>query len=93
MLVPAVLKESWTELEKPIYLNSYYIEFCPVPEDRIYKQFGLFLKAPLPLEADKMSLELHLARGRSVMTKLVPSGLSKFSTDEVNHSFATKCHA
>lgn len=86
MLVPAVLKESWTELEKPIHLNSYYIEFCPVPEDRIYKQFGLFLKAPLPLEADKMSLELHLARGRSVMTKLVPSGLSKFSTDEITHA-------
>lgn len=86
MLVPAVLKESWTELEKPIHLNSYYIEFCPVPEDRIYKQFGLFLKAPLPLEADKMSLELHLARGRSVMTKLVPSGLSKFSTDEITYA-------
>lgn len=86
MLVPAVLKESWTELEKPIHLNSYYIEFCPVPEDRIYKQFGLFLKAPLPLEADKMSLELHLARGRSVMTKLVPSGLSKFRPDEITYA-------
>ncbi|KAF9680685.1 hypothetical protein SADUNF_Sadunf06G0147300 [Salix dunnii] len=86
MLVPAVLKESWTELEKPIHLNSYYIEFCPVPEDRIYKQFGLFLKTPLPLEADKMSLELHLARGRSVMTKLVPSGLSEFSTDEITYA-------
>ncbi|KAJ6698597.1 DICER-RELATED [Salix purpurea] len=86
MLVPAVLKESWTELEKPIHLNSYYVQFCPVPEDRIYKQFGLFLKAPLPLEADKMSLELHLARGRSVMTKLVPSGLSEFSTDEITYA-------
>ncbi|KAJ6406905.1 hypothetical protein OIU84_010423 [Salix udensis] len=60
MLVPAILKESWTELEKPIHLNSYYVQFCPVPEDRIYKQ--------------------------SVMTKLVPSGLSEFSTDEITYA-------
>ncbi|CAK7338283.1 unnamed protein product [Dovyalis caffra] len=93
MLVPAVLKESWTEMERPIYLNSYYIEFCPVPEDRIYKKFGLFLKEPLPLEAERMNLDLHLARGRSVKTKLVPSGLSEFSTDEVNHNFATEHNA
>ncbi|KAG6676656.1 hypothetical protein I3842_15G163400 [Carya illinoinensis] len=83
MLVPAALKEPWTNLENPVCLNSYYIEFCPDPKDRIYKKFGLFVKAPLPLEAERMELDLHLARGRSVMTKLVPSGVAEFNQIEI----------
>lgn len=91
MLVPAVLKGSWAELEDPIHLSSYYIKFCPAPEDRIYKNFGLFVKAPLPLEAERMELDLHLARGRSVFIELVPSGLSEFNKDEVNSNFVITC--
>ncbi|XP_023928784.1 dicer-like protein 4 isoform X2 [Quercus suber] len=83
MLVPAVLKEPWTNLENPVHFYSYYIEFIPHPEDRDYKKFGLFLKAALPEEAERMELDLHLARGRSVMTKFVPSGVAEFDKDEI----------
>ena len=79
-----MLKGPWTGSENHINLHSYYIEFFPVPEDRIYKKFGLFVKAPLPLEAEEMELNLHLARGRYVITKFVLSGLLAFNTDEVN---------
>jgi hypothetical protein len=37
-----------------------------------------------------MELDLHLARGRSVMTKLVPSGIAEFDKNEVNCVFWTK---
>ena len=90
MLVPAALKEPWNEWENSVYLNSYNIEFIPDPQDRIYKSFGLFVKAPLPAEAEKMELDLHLARGRSVVTKLVPSGVAEFDKDEVNNCFLNK---
>ncbi|XP_062078299.1 dicer-like protein 4 isoform X2 [Humulus lupulus] len=83
MLVPALLKEPWHNTEAPVYLHSYYIEFTPNPADRIYKKFGLFVKASLPVEAVKMELELQLARGRSVLTKLVPSGVTEFYEDEI----------
>ena len=83
MLVPALLKEPWNSSEIPACLQSYYIEFTPNPADRIYKRFGLFIKENLPAEAVKMELELHLARGRSVTTKLVPSGVTEFYEDEV----------
>ncbi|KAJ8768160.1 hypothetical protein K2173_021100 [Erythroxylum novogranatense] len=83
MLVPAVLKASWTNLENSIHLNAYYIEFLPIPEDRIYKKFGLFVKSPLPEEAERLKLDLHLARGRSVETKFVALGLYAFSEDEI----------
>ncbi|KAM6579905.1 hypothetical protein CsatA_003679 [Cannabis sativa] len=83
MLVPAVLKESWHSTETPFCLHSYYIEFTPNPADRIYKKFGLFVKASLPVEAETMELELQLARGRTVMTKLIPSGVTEFYEDEI----------
>ncbi|KAM3714268.1 hypothetical protein ACJW31_01G319400 [Castanea mollissima] len=83
MLVPAVLKEPWTNLENPVHFYSYYIEFSPRPEDRIYKKFSLFVKAALPEEAERMELDLHLAHGRSVMTKFVPSGVAEFDKDEI----------
>ncbi|XP_021275641.1 dicer-like protein 4 isoform X3 [Herrania umbratica] len=83
MLVPAALKEPWTNLEDYVLLNSYYIKFIPDPEDRSYKEFGLFVKSPLPKEAERMELDLHLARRRSVMTKLVPSGVAEFNGEEI----------
>ncbi|WJZ98263.1 hypothetical protein VitviT2T_016802 [Vitis vinifera] len=82
MLVPAALKDSWSNLEH-ICLNSYYIKFTPIPEDRIYRKFGLFVKAPLPAEAERMVLDLHLSHGRSVMTELVPSGVTEFDENEI----------
>lgn len=83
MLVPALLKESWSTSENHVCLNSYYIQFFPDPKDRIYKDFGLFVKSPLPQEAEKMELDLHLARGRIVKTEFVPSGVAEFTKDEV----------
>lgn len=83
MLLPAALKESWTG-SGYVILNCYHIKFTPYPRDRIYKEFSLFVKAPLPQEAERMELELHLARGRSVMVNLVPSGVVKLLEDEVN---------
>ncbi|KAK8581994.1 hypothetical protein V6N12_072193 [Hibiscus sabdariffa] len=82
MLVPAVLKEPWTNLENYV-LHSYYIKFIPDPEDRSYKEFALFVKSPLPKDAERMELDLHLARRRSVMTKLVPSGVAEFKREEI----------
>lgn len=83
MLVPAVLRESWTKSQFPVRLNSYFMQFIPDPEDRIYREFGLFVKSPLPREAEHLGPDLHLARGRSVMTKLVPSGVAEFTKVEI----------
>lgn len=84
MLVPSSLREPWIKVEhKTIYLNSYFIKFSPSPADRLYKDFGLFLKAPIPEEAERMKLDLHLARGRSVLTEIVPCGASEFNENEV----------
>ncbi|WCJ29844.1 dicer-like 4 [Euphorbia peplus] len=86
MLVPAILKEPWTTWENSVCLNSYYLQFSPVPEDRIYKKFGLFVKAPLPLEAEQMELELHLAHGRYVKTKIFRSGPLEFNPEEITQA-------
>ncbi|MCL7029021.1 hypothetical protein MKW94_016083 [Papaver nudicaule] len=83
MLSPAALKEPWTNSGNPILLNFYFIRFVPVPEDRVYQQFGLFVKAPLPVEAASMELDLHLARGRIVQTHLIWSGVIEFDENEV----------
>ncbi|KAL2338481.1 hypothetical protein Fmac_012927 [Flemingia macrophylla] len=83
MLVPSSFGQSWINKNKVVHLNSYYIEFCPRPADRIYKEFGLFIMARLPMEAEKMEIDLHLAHGRSVMTQFVPSGVVEFDEDEI----------
>ncbi|XP_024979353.1 dicer-like protein 4 isoform X2 [Cynara cardunculus var. scolymus] len=84
MLVPSALRERWIKVErKKVSLSSYFIKFSPSPADRLYKEFGLFLKAPIPQEAERMKLDLQLARGRSVMTEIVPCGASAFSDNEI----------
>ncbi|KAL8145327.1 dicer-like protein 4 isoform X2 [Apium graveolens] len=83
MLVPAVLREPWSKAENHVHLSSYFVKFRPHPLDRDYKQFGLFLKVALPGEAERMKLDLHLARGRSVVTELVPSSTMLFTRDEI----------
>lgn len=87
MLVPSAFGQSWTKKDEIVHLNSYYIKFCPCPVDRVYKEFGLFIMARLPIEAEKLELDLHLAHGRSVMTKFVPFGVVEFDKDEVNDIF------
>lgn len=83
MIFPAALKESWTG-SGYLVLYCYHIKCTPDPRDRNYKEFGLFVKAPLPQEAERMGLELHLARGRSVMVNLIPSGVVELLEEEVN---------
>ncbi|KAJ9557988.1 hypothetical protein OSB04_012602 [Centaurea solstitialis] len=84
MLVPSALREPWIKVERrKLCLRSYFIKFTPSPADRLYKDFGLFLKAPIPQEAERMKLELHLARGRSVLTEIVPCGASAFYDNEI----------
>lgn len=83
MVVPAALKEPWSDVDNLVCLNSYFIRFKPKPCDRQYKDFGLFVKSPLPCEAEGMKIDLHLAHGRSVLTGLVPSGVAEFSNEEV----------
>ncbi|XP_063950515.1 dicer-like protein 4 isoform X1 [Daucus carota subsp. sativus] len=83
MLVPAVLKEPWSKAEDYVYLTSYFVKFRPLPPDRDYKPFGLYVKVSLPGEAERMKLDLHLARGRSVVTELIPSRTMLFSRDEI----------
>ncbi|XP_022929800.1 dicer-like protein 4 [Cucurbita moschata] len=85
MLLPAALKESWTS-SGHVILNCYHFKFAPHPRDRSYKEFGLFVKAPLPQEAERMNVELHLERGRSVMVNLVPSGVVKLLEDEITQA-------
>lgn len=86
MLFPTALSESWSYSQDAVVLYSYYIDFRPNPADRTYKTFGLFIKSSLPLEAEKLELDLHLAHGRSVITRLVPTGLVTFGKDEVSIS-------
>lgn len=86
MVVPTALKQQWTELDNPVTLSSYYFKFSPNPVDRDYKKFGLFVKAPLPKEAEKMTLDLPLNHGRSVLTELIPYGVSYFMKNEVKLS-------
>ncbi|XP_057416862.1 dicer-like protein 4 isoform X3 [Lotus japonicus] len=83
MLVPPVFGQSWINEEKIVHLNSYYIKFCPCPNDRDYKKFGLFIMARLPLEAEKLELDLHLAHSRYVKTKVIPFGVLEFHKDEI----------
>ncbi|VFQ61325.1 unnamed protein product [Cuscuta campestris] len=84
MLVPAVFKEPWIETESPVCLHSYSIEFYPNPVDRDYKKFGLFVKAPLPRDAERMKHDFHLANGRSILTAFFPFGVVEFDTNEIN---------
>lgn len=84
MLVPSAFGQSWINEDNIVRLNSYYIKFCPYPEDRVYKEFGLFIMVRLPMEAEKLELDLHLAHGRSVMTMFVPFGVVEFNKDEVS---------
>lgn len=83
MLVPAALRKPWTEVENSTCFSCYYIEFCPTPADREYREFGLFVKEPLPEEAGKMKIDLCLARGRMVKSQLISTGVAKFDKDEV----------
>ncbi|XP_077223182.1 dicer-like 4 isoform X2 [Tasmannia lanceolata] len=86
MLIPAALRVPWTCTENPIRLYFYDMRFIPDPDDRLYRDFGLFVKNPLPKEAETMNVDLHLAHGRIVKTQLNRSGIIEFDADEITHA-------
>ncbi|KAJ0266449.1 Dicer-like protein 4 [Hirschfeldia incana] len=83
MIVPDLFKQKWDPSKSCVNLQSYYIRFVPHPADRIYKKFGLFMKSPLPTEAETMDFDLHLAHQRSVNVKIFPKGDANFDNDEI----------
>lgn len=83
MLVPAALKMSWSLTNDSIDMYFYLIKFTPIPEDRSYREFGIFVKTPIPNEAETMKVDLHLARGRIVKTGFVPLGRITLDREEV----------
>lgn len=83
MIVPDLFKQKWDPSKSCVHLQSYYIRFVPHPADRTYKKFGLFMKSPLPIEAETMDFDLHLAHQRSVSVKIFPKGDANFDNDEV----------
>ncbi|PKA57540.1 Endoribonuclease Dicer like 4 [Apostasia shenzhenica] len=83
MLVPAVLKGPLPSFVENIDLYFYFVRFTPIPDDRKYRPFGLFLKAPLPNEAIALKVDLHLARGRIVKSGFVYCGMVPFDNEEI----------
>lgn len=82
MLIPAVLRPSRCKLDSSLNLHFYYIEFIPIPADRRYQMFGLFVIDPLPKEAEKLDVELHLARARIVRAGIKYIGMIRFNGEE-----------
>lgn len=74
MLVPAALRVPWREVDNFCTFSCYHVKFNPIPEDRTYRKFGLFVKESLPEEAGNLSFDLYLDKGRMVKTQLIPSG-------------------
>nr|CAD1831898.1 unnamed protein product [Ananas comosus var. bracteatus] len=83
MLVPSVLKASWSNFDSQINMYFYYIRLVPIPEDRQYRMFGLFVMSPLPKEAEKLEVDLHLAHGRIVEAGIEPKGMLTFCKEEI----------
>ncbi|KAK9130502.1 hypothetical protein Sjap_010989 [Stephania japonica] len=86
MLIPAALRVPWTCSENRVFLHSYFIQLVPIPADRQYQQFGLFVNGPLPGGAGTMELDLHLSRGRIVRSSLVPLGVTEFDAEEITQA-------
>ncbi|KAL6903528.1 hypothetical protein ACP4OV_004341 [Aristida adscensionis] len=89
MLIPAVLRPSRCKLDCLLSLHFYYIEFIPIPADRRYQMFGLFVINSLPKEAEKLDVELHLARARIVKAGIKYLGTIEFDQEEMTlaHNF------
>ncbi|KAF2934887.1 hypothetical protein DAI22_04g193100 [Oryza sativa Japonica Group] len=93
MLIPAVLKPSGLKLDSLSNLHFYYVKFIPIPEDRRYQMFGLFVINPLPVEAETLQVDLHLARGRIVKAGIKHLGKIAFEKEKMMlaHKFQEMC--
>ncbi|KAM0886804.1 hypothetical protein ACQ4PT_029462 [Festuca glaucescens] len=83
MLTPTVLKPSKCKLDCLLNLHFYYVQFIPIPADRHYRIFGLFVINPLPTEAEKLEVDLHLARGRIVKAGMRYLGTISFNEEQM----------
>ncbi|XBJ03091.1 hypothetical protein VPH35_022331 [Triticum aestivum] len=83
MLIPTILKPSTCKLDCPLNLHFYYIQFFPIPADRHYRIFGLFVINSLPMEAEKLEVDLHLARGRIVKAGMKHLGTISFDEEQM----------
>ncbi|KAG8082637.1 hypothetical protein GUJ93_ZPchr0014g47162 [Zizania palustris] len=83
MLIPAVLKPSIFKLDGLLNLHFYYVKFIPIPADRRYQMFGLFVINPLPEEAETLEVDLHLARGRIVKAGIRHLGTIAFDKEKM----------
>uniref|UniRef100_A0A7N0UF06 Dicer-like protein 4 n=1 Tax=Kalanchoe fedtschenkoi TaxID=63787 RepID=A0A7N0UF06_KALFE len=83
MLVPSALAESCSNLSGTVSLYSYFVNFLPAQNDRMYKAFGLFIKKALSEDALTLKIDLHLSHGRSVITEFIPSGIIDFDKEKL----------
>uniref|UniRef100_A0A0D9ZN12 Dicer-like protein 4 n=1 Tax=Oryza glumipatula TaxID=40148 RepID=A0A0D9ZN12_9ORYZ len=81
MLIPAVLKPSGLKLDCLSNLHFYYVKFIPIPEDRRYQMFGLFVINPLPVEAE--TLQMMLAHKFQEMCLKILLDRSEFTSPHV----------
>uniref|UniRef100_A0A0D3FXT9 Dicer-like protein 4 n=1 Tax=Oryza barthii TaxID=65489 RepID=A0A0D3FXT9_9ORYZ len=81
MLIPAVLKPSGLKLDSLSNLHFYYVKFIPIPEDRRYQMFGLFVINPLPVEAE--TLQMMLAHKFQEMCLKILLDRSEFTSPHV----------
>ncbi|CAA7398025.1 unnamed protein product [Spirodela intermedia] len=82
-LVPAMLRAPQTDIEDQFNFHFYLIKFKPIPDDRKYREFGLFVTTPLPKEAETMDVDLCLTHRRIVKTGLIHSGSVMFDKEKI----------
>ncbi|CAM8897034.1 unnamed protein product [Rhodiola kirilowii] len=82
MQVPSALAEPFNNSSELVRLHSYFVDFIPAQNDRMYKAFGLFIKKALPVVAQTLKIDLHLSHGRSVITEFISFGFIEFNKEK-----------
>ncbi|CAM8897033.1 unnamed protein product [Rhodiola kirilowii] len=83
MQVPSALAEPFNNSSELVRLHSYFVDFIPAQNDRMYKAFGLFIKKALPVVAQTLKIDLHLSHGRSVITEFISFGFIEFNKEKI----------
>ncbi|CAA6661652.1 unnamed protein product [Spirodela intermedia] len=79
----ACIEAPQTDIEDQFNFHFYLIKFKPIPDDRKYREFGLFVTTPLPKEAETMDVDLCLTHRRIVKTGLIHSGSVMFDKEKI----------
>lgn len=75
---------NWARGLDTVELHAYSVSFEPIPKDRDYVNFGLFLEADLGPEAGSLEVKLQLKSRRFVIAKCTPCGTMEFDPNQVN---------